>query len=187
MSLLGESEKGARSVEGNKKPRDWPCHPFCTICTLCTGRVSPPCQPLCTLCLVSPRCQLLCTESPRVSHFAHFAQAECPLGAFRLCTLGLDAVQMDDNDYKLRRCKLSGGRKCLRHSIAVANPGPPYPTPIQRHRCYFPLQFSTVSKQGGFNYMRSEEWKQPRWQVLSSVLGAAWTARRSRSTSHATL
>ena len=121
-----------------------------------------------------------------VSHFAHFAQAECSLGAFCLCTPGLDAVQMDDTDSKLRRCKLSGGRKCLRHSIAVANPGPPYPTPIQRHRCYFPLQFSTVSKQGGFNYMRSEEWKQPRWQVLSSVLGAAWTARR-RSTSHATL
>ena len=25
---------------------------------------------------------------------------------------------------------------------------------IQRHRCYFPLQFSTVSKQRGFNYAK---------------------------------
>ena len=53
------------------------------------------------------------------SRVSHFAQAECPLGAFCLCTPGLDAVQMDDTDSKLRRCKLSGGRKCLRHSIAV--------------------------------------------------------------------
>ena len=91
-----------------------------------------------------------------------------------------------DGRHRLQTAVQVVGREKVSPSQHCRAPGPTYPTPIQRHRCYFPLQFSTVSKQGGFNYMRSEEWKQPRWQVLSSVLGAAWTARR-RSTSHATL
>ena len=55
MSLLGESEKGARSVEGNKKPE--------------IGRVTHFAQ---FAHFAQAECPL------RVSHFAHFAS--CPLG-----------------------------------------------------------------------------------------------------------
>ena len=47
-------------------------------------------------------------ETAEIGRVSHFAQAECPLAAFCLCTAGLDAVQMDDTDF-YRWCKLSGG------------------------------------------------------------------------------
>ena len=99
------------------------------------------------------------------------------------CT-GLDAaVQMDATDYYWW-CKLSG-RKCLRHKHCIAppaNPCPPYRTPVQRHRCYFLLQFSTVSKRG-FNFLQVAMKKRGVEAASVAVAGlggrSAWTRGES--------
>ena len=95
----GESEKGARSEEGTRNLEIGRVSHFCTV--------SPSCQPLLhSAPLVSatlhrpsvPSAHFarirhgadgrhrLQVAAVHVSHFAHFAQAECSLGAFCLCT-----------------------------------------------------------------------------------------------------
>ena len=90
---------------------------------------------------------------------------------------------MDATDYYWW-CKLSG-RKCLRHKHCIAppaNPCPPHRTPVQRHRCYFLLQFSTVSKRG-FNFLQVAMKKRGVEAASVAVAGlggrAAWTRGES--------